>query len=202
MRYESSRSSKGNVGSSYNNQAEADAQALAMDNNNCSNCSDCFGCSYCSDCSNCSNCSNCFGCSDCSGCSRCFGCSDCYGCSGCSDCSHCSGCYGCSRCSGCSGCSHCSDCFRCFGIIRWSGKKTENLISINGLTWPIATDGIAIQIGCQNHTVARWESFSDAEIAAMDSKALDWWRQWKPTVMAMANHKAATLVAAQIGRVL
>lgn len=82
MKYESAKTPRGNVGVSYRSQAEADAQAAAMDVGGNRYCYNCFGCSRCSRCSGCSGCSRCSGCSDCSDCSRCSGCSDCSGCSG------------------------------------------------------------------------------------------------------------------------
>ena len=105
---------------------------------------------------------------------------NCYNCSDCSNCSNCSYCY---NCSDCSNCSHCS------GILIWKGEKTSRLIAINGLKWPIATDGKSIQIGCQNHTVEEWESFNDTRISRMSDGALDFWQQFKPTVIAMATYR-------------
>ena len=37
-----------------------------------------------------------------------------------------------------------------------------------------------IQIGCENHPIEDWFSFSDEKIARMDDGALDWWKDWKP----------------------
>lgn len=37
-----------------------------------------------------------------------------------------------------------------------------------------------IQIGCENHTIEDWFSFSDEKISEMDNGALDWWKDWKP----------------------
>ena len=170
MRYESKITEKGNVGVSFSSQEAADLQAAEMDKN---------GCSYCSSCSGCSDCSYCSGCSDCSYCSSCSGCS---GCSDCSDCSNCSNCYGCSYCSSCSSCS---------GIIGWKGGEAEKLIALNGLTWPVSTDGKKIQIGCQCHSVADWEAVDDKRINSMDTKALEFWKAFKSTIMAMAAYRAS-----------
>ena len=110
---------------------------------------------------------------------------NCSDCSGCSDCSRCSGCYDCSRCSDCYGCSDCS------GIIGWKGGEAGKLIALNGLTWPVSTDGKKIQIGCQCHSVADWEAFDDERIKIMDIKALEFWKASKPTIMAMAAYRAS-----------
>ena len=107
------------------------------------------------------------------------------------DYNNCSGCSGCSRCSVCSGCSDCSDCSDCSGILVWRGGVAEKLIAINGLNWPVSTDGIKIQIGCQSHTIEQWSEFEDGRITLMDSQALYFWKQFKPTILAMATYRAS-----------
>jgi hypothetical protein len=60
------------------------------------------------------------------------------------------------------------------------------------LRWPVSTDGARIQIGCQNHSVADWQAFTDADIVAMDGKdALRFWRDYKATILAMAQSRAS-----------
>ena len=44
-----------------------------------------------------------------------------------------------------------------------------------------------IRIGCQYHTSAEWAGSSDQAIAVMADNALEWWRQWKPAVLALAE---------------
>ena len=44
-----------------------------------------------------------------------------------------------------------------------------------------------IRIGCQYHMTDKWRNFSDEEIKRMASGALEWWKHWKPVVMAMAE---------------
>ena len=211
MRYESAKTEKGNVGVSYDSQEAADLQAAAMDKNGCSDCSDCSGCSGCSDCSRCTDCSGCSGCSDCSRCTDCSDCSDCrycHGClycSGCHGCSLCSGCSGCYNCFGCTDCSDCSDCRYCHGCLycsgchgcsgctdtqgtlRWKGGPAKALLSLNGLRWPVSTDGKSIQIGCQHHSVDGWRAFDDRVIARMDLGALDFWKKYKLVVLGLAE---------------
>ncbi|TLX52786.1 hypothetical protein DN824_22010, partial [Stutzerimonas nosocomialis] len=46
--------------------------------------------------------------------------------------------------------------------------------------WPVTYTAERMQIGCQFHALAEWWAFSDEEIAQMDSRALGWWRVWKP----------------------
>jgi hypothetical protein len=63
------------------------------------------------------------------------------------------------------------------------------LLAINGLRWPVVTDGVNLQIGCQQHTVVRWDALTDEVIARMNIEALDFWHQFKPTIMAMCAYR-------------
>ena len=175
MKYESAKTEKGNVGVSYESQEAADLQAAAMDKNGCSGCSDCTGCTDCSGCSGCRYCRYCHGCSGCRYCHGCTGCTDCHGCSGCRYC------HGCTDCTDCSGCTDTQ------GTLRWKGGPAKALLSLNGLRWPVSTDGKSIQIGCQHHSVELWANFGDGEISCMDSGALEFWTQHKKTVLGLAE---------------
>lgn len=57
-------------------------------------------------------------------------------------------------------------------------------------TWPVTYTSTDMAIGCEQHPIADWWDFDDDTIAAMDKKALDWWRRWKPTL-----HKIVTELA-------
>ncbi|WP_449102506.1 pentapeptide repeat-containing protein [Pseudomonas extremaustralis] len=46
--------------------------------------------------------------------------------------------------------------------------------------WPVTYTAERMQIGCQFHTLPEWWAFTDEEINSMDSKALQWWKVWKP----------------------
>ena len=124
MRYESTKTEKGNVGVSYDSQEAADLQAAAMDKN---------------------------------------------------------GCHGCTDCHGCTGCTNTK------GALKWNGEPAKNLLSLNGLRWPVSTDGKSIQIGCQHHSVDEWRAFDDRVIARMDSGALDFWKKYKWVVLDLAE---------------
>ncbi len=127
MRYESTKTEKGNIGVSYDSQEAADLQAVAMDEN---------------------------------GCHDCTGCHDCHDCTGCTNTQ---------------------------GALRWNGKPAKALLSINGLRWPVSTDGKSIQIGCQHHSVDEWRAFDDRVIARMDSDALAFWTQHKEMILSLAE---------------
>jgi uncharacterized protein YjbI with pentapeptide repeats len=44
-----------------------------------------------------------------------------------------------------------------------------------------------IRISCQVFTVDEWIEFSDEEISKMDSKALAWWKIWKPILLSIVD---------------
>ena len=162
MIYESAKTPRGNIGVSYESQAAADLQAAAMDKNDCSGC---------------------HGCTDCHDCTDCHGCTDCHDCSGCSSCRYCT------DCTDCHGCTDCSGCTNTQGALRWNGEPAKNLLSLNGLIWPVSTDGKSIQIGCQHHSVDEWRAFGDRVIAEMDEDALTFWKKYKLVVLDLAEFR-------------
>ncbi len=61
---------------------------------------------------------------------------------------------------------------------------TKPPIQILGAKWPIYIFDAHIKIGCQLHSAADWAEFTDEQIGAMAPDALEWWRVWKPVVLA------------------
>ena len=60
---------------------------------------------------------------------------------------------------------------------------TGNMREVRSLqigTWPVTWTSTDLQIGCQRHPIADWWTFDDSAIAAMEPRALEWWRKWKP----------------------
>ena len=96
-------------------------------------------------------------------------------------------CYGCSGCSGCRYCRYCHGCTDTQGTLRWKGGPAKALLSLNGLRWPVSTDGKSIQIGCQHHSVDEWRAFDDRVIARMDKEALTFWKKYKLVVLDLAE---------------
>lgn len=64
---------------------------------------------------------------------------------------------------------------------------SEADLRIYGQPWELTVYPSVIAIGCERHTVAKWAGFSDAQIGAMDSRALTWWRQWKNVILAVVE---------------
>jgi acetyltransferase-like isoleucine patch superfamily enzyme len=44
-----------------------------------------------------------------------------------------------------------------------------------------------IKIGCQNHSIDDWYSFTDEQISKMACNALAWWKVWKPILFAIID---------------
>ena len=172
MRYDSAKTPRGNIGVSYDSQEAADLQAVEMDENGCR---DCHGCTRCHDCTSCHDCHDCRYCTSCHGCTRCHDCTSCHGCTRCHDCTSCHGCTGCRYCTNSK------------GALGWNGEPAKALLSLNGLRWPVSTDGKSIQIGCQHHSVDEWRAFDDRVIAKMDSAALEFWKEYKLVVLDLAE---------------
>ena len=66
-------------------------------------------------------------------------------------------------------------------------------IIITGLLWAVYIGGTGMmRIGCQNHSIEDWKSFTDEKISAMDSNALTFWNQYKSMLLnACDTHKHA-----------
>jgi len=63
-------------------------------------------------------------------------------------------------------------------------------IQLSGYYWHVFITEQKIKIGCQVHAIGEWQDFDDKEIESMHPKALDFWRQNKTIIMALANsHK-------------
>ena len=52
--------------------------------------------------------------------------------------------------------------------------------------WVLITESY-MRIGCKRYTHQEWSEFKDPTIAAMDSKALDFWNEWKAPLMTMCE---------------
>jgi hypothetical protein len=59
-------------------------------------------------------------------------------------------------------------------------------------TYAITYTADRLQIGCQNFAISEWWEFDDEAINAMDGRALDWWRVWKPILKQIIEASPAT----------
>ena len=49
-------------------------------------------------------------------------------------------------------------------------------ISILNMTWDILITNNYMRIGCQRHTHAEWEAFTESQIADMENRASEFWK--------------------------
>jgi hypothetical protein len=52
-------------------------------------------------------------------------------------------------------------------------------ISIGGLIWLVTISESYLEIGCQRHLHSEWSKFTDDEIANMEERASEFWKQNK-----------------------
>ena len=58
-------------------------------------------------------------------------------------------------------------------------------------TWPVTYTADIMQIGCQCHSIDLWRKSDPRWIAAMDSKASEWWAKFGPTILALIDMSPA-----------
>ena len=67
------------------------------------------------------------------------------------------------------------------------GAKNSPLV-INGLNWDVQINGTGMmRIGCQNHSIEDWKSFTDEQISQMASDALEFWNQHKAMLLCVCD---------------
>ena len=62
-----------------------------------------------------------------------------------------------------------------------------NLIIISWSFWTTYITPGYIRIGCQSHDLESWKNFNDDQIADMDSRALDFWKQNKELIVGLCE---------------
>ena len=82
------------------------------------------------------------------------------------------------------------DCADLSGANLDGEKLTKSPLVITGLRyWCLISDGY-MRLGCKRFTHEEWAEFSDDEIEKMDSCALEFWKQWKESLLAMCKAHA------------
>ena len=71
--------------------------------------------------------------------------------------------------------------------LRGANLRGADLIIITWQFWTTYITPGHIRIGCQSHTVTRWQEFSDDEINGMDSRALEFWKQNKVLIIGLCE---------------
>ena len=67
---------------------------------------------------------------------------------------------------------------------------TKAPILILNLTWPVLITEGFMRIGCQRHSHEEWKSFDDGSIERMESRATEFWAQWKLPLLTMCDNYA------------
>lgn len=76
------------------------------------------------------------------------------------------------------------------GANLYGEKITKSPLTITGLRyWCLISDGY-MRLGCKRFTHEEWAEFSDDEIEKMDCCALEFWKQWKGSLLAMCKAHA------------
>ena len=69
-------------------------------------------------------------------------------------------------------------------------KLTKSPLVVTGLRyWCLISDGY-MRLGCKRFTHEEWAEFSDDVIEKMDCCALEFWKQWKESLLAMCKAHA------------
>jgi uncharacterized protein YjbI with pentapeptide repeats len=63
----------------------------------------------------------------------------------------------------------------------------NGLFQFLGKYWPVLIFDAHIKIGCQLHSTAEWEAFTDDEISKMASNALEFWKENKDLIIVLAK---------------
>ena len=79
-----------------------------------------------------------------------------------------------------------------YADLRYANLSDANLSGANLIiiSWSFWTTYITpgyIRIGCQSHDLESWKNFNDDQIADMDSRALDFWKQNKELIVGLCE---------------
>ena len=67
--------------------------------------------------------------------------------------------------------------------LRGASGNLRHIKIIQVEKYDIVYTASTLQIGCQSHSIEKWQKFSDKTVAKMDNGALEWWKKWKPIIM-------------------
>jgi hypothetical protein len=65
---------------------------------------------------------------------------------------------------------------------RYAVGEMQSLRSFQIEKYMVSYTDSILNIGCQSHTIEKWEAFDDEQINDMDGDALEWWNKWKPII--------------------
>ena len=67
--------------------------------------------------------------------------------------------------------------------LRGASGNLRHIKIIQVEKYDIVYTASTLQIGCQSHSIEKWQKLSDETVAKMDNGALEWWKKWKPIIM-------------------
>ncbi|MBP9869871.1 MAG: pentapeptide repeat-containing protein [Nitrosomonas sp.] len=84
-------------------------------------------------------------------------------------------------------CADLSDADLRYANLSCANLSGADLIIITLSHWTTYITPGRIRIGCQSHSINEWKNFNDQQIADMDSKALDFWKQNKELIIGLCE---------------
>lgn len=76
--------------------------------------------------------------------------------------------------------------------LRGAIGNNKEIKTIQLGTWTVVLTKYVMAIGCQQHSIEQWFSFTDDEIKRMDIKAIEWWNKNKQIIkMIVENNNDA-----------
>jgi uncharacterized protein YjbI with pentapeptide repeats len=68
---------------------------------------------------------------------------------------------------------------RCANLSYAVGNSNQ-IKTLQTETYVVTYTNTVMAIGCKQYSIKEWKNFKDREIEKMDSKALEFWKKWKP----------------------
>ena len=69
---------------------------------------------------------------------------------------------------------------------------TKAPLSLLNLTWPVLITECYMSIGCQRHAHSEWADFDNYAIKSMESRAAEFWSQWRDVLLAMCKQHSGS----------
>lgn len=79
-----------------------------------------------------------------------------------------------------------------WGCRLWDtiGNQRE-IKSLHCDKWGIVYTDRMMAIGCEQHKIENWMAYDEDTINNMHEDALEWWRRWRPVIVALINTSPA-----------
>jgi len=64
--------------------------------------------------------------------------------------------------------------------LSYAVGNSNQIKTLQTETYVVTYTNTVMAIGCKQYSIKEWKNFKDREIKKMDSKALEFWKKWKP----------------------